>query len=100
MQQNRERPISPDEQLFRGFGTLLLNINNLQTFYLTTKSLLESGNVAVEQNYVKGAQVELAKPEWQHFEFTKSLKEYKALADLVLQAAAKRSVRISTQVID
>jgi hypothetical protein len=92
--------IPADQRLLRAFGEMFININQLQTFYTTTKDLLETGKDHVEQKTIKLAKEELAKPEWQRFCSIRSLEDVPGLTDLALRAAAGRSIRISQQVID
>jgi hypothetical protein len=91
-----------DERLKTAFGDLFVNINNLQTFYTTTKDLLDAGKDYLEQKLVKTGKEELTKPEWQRFSSLKTLSQYEGLGltDSVFRATAKRAARISKQVAE
>ena len=100
MEQSSGSIVGGDRRLFEAFVDLFLNINRLQTFYLTTKDLLTMGKAHVEENTIKTAKVELAKPEWRQFVSIEALDDMPGLMDLVLRSVAGRSLRISKQAID
>jgi hypothetical protein len=102
MQQISDKMVSVDKRLISAFGNLFVGINNLQIFHTTTKDLLETGKNYVEEKVIKTGKEEFAKPEWQRFSSIKRLADYESLGfkNSILQATAKRSVRISKQVVD
>jgi hypothetical protein len=100
MEKSAGSTVGADRRLFEAFVDLFLNINRLQTFYLTTKDLLTMGTAHVEENTIKAAKVELAKPEWRQFVSIEALDEMPGLTDFVLRSVAGRSIRISKQAID
>lgn len=100
VQQSPTKPVSADERLLAAFTNLLTNINNVQVFYAATTDLLEAGKSHVEQKAIKDGKSEFAKPETQELLGTNPLLKHEGFLDLVFKATAKRSVRLSKQVVD
>jgi hypothetical protein len=91
--------VSPEERFQNAFAKFFLNVNNLSTFYLTTTDLLRVGKDHVEQKLLQTGKGELEKPEIKQLIGDNPFFQNELITSFILRATAKRSVRISNQVI-
>jgi len=100
MAEELKQPVAPEERLSAAFARFFLHINNLQVFYATTTDVLDVGKDHVEQKLQKTSVEEFAKPEVQQlFSKDNPLLQNKVLFNFVTQAFARRSVRLSGQMV-
>ncbi len=100
MEEKNESKTRADGQLADAFRNLTVNINNLQTFYLTTTDLLDVGKDYVEHKTIAMGKQELDKPEWKQFKSLKNTASAPSLVEACLRATGKRSLRLSHQIVD
>lgn len=98
MQEGSGQFNSPQERYQNAFGNLFLNINNLQTFYLTTSDLLSVGKDYVEKKIVKDSRAEVEEPEFQQLFGDNPLLKNETIIKFLASATAKRSIRLSKQI--
>jgi hypothetical protein len=99
MTEELKQSITPEERLSTAFGRFFLHVNNLQVFYATTSDSLDVGKNHVEQKVLKISKEEFSKPEAQQlFGKDNPVLQDKALFTFMVQAFARRSVRLSRQI--